>query len=271
RWRYSLTGFTITELLVAIGLLAAVLAASTSIFHYSIEAQRTAMATAEIMRTLRAVTDQLNYDFAGILDANQAPIIMEFSGGSDDANKADSIVFFAVGDFQTMDGTIRGNTARIYYGQSSKPDPNSMDTKIRAEKILARKQVILAPAETGSTNENEYEPNSLSELMNIYISDVDAAADKWLERPDISEPNEDNIPMYFAKGVDNFAVEFCGKTDVNSVSGAIDWRPPDNQRRHFGLGREPYPDLIKFTFTLYDSKGILKTGRRFEHIVYIGN
>ncbi len=256
-------GFTITELLVAIGLLAAVLAASTSIFHYSIEAQRTAMATAEIMRTLRAITDQLNYDFAGIR-TDDAPIIMQFRGNSTDANKADSIVFFTVGDFQTMDGEIRGNTARIYYGQAGlPPDTNIVDPN----KILARKQVILAPAEIGSSN--EYEPNSLSELMNIYISDVNTATDKWLKRPDINYRDSNDIAMYFAKGVDNFTIEFCGKSNI--LGGDIDWQPPDNTRRRFGLsGVDPYPALIKFTFTLYDSKGILKTGRRFEHIVYIG-
>ena len=56
-------GFTISELLVAVGLLAAVLAVSGIIFNYSIEAQRTASATAKIMRTLRAITDQLNINF----------------------------------------------------------------------------------------------------------------------------------------------------------------------------------------------------------------
>lgn len=33
-----------------------------------------------------------------------------------------------------------------------------------------------------------------------------------------------------------------------------------------GLGR-----ALKFTFTLYDSKGVIKQGRKFTHIVYIGN
>jgi len=32
-----------------------------------------------------------------------------------------------------------------------------------------------------------------------------------------------------------------------------------------------YPKVLKFTFTLYDSKGILENGRRFTHIVYVGN
>ena len=34
--------------------------------------------------------------------------------------------------------------------------------------------------------------------------------------------------------------------------------------------RSFYPPALKFTFTLYDSKGILKGGRTFTHIVYIG-
>ncbi len=41
-------------------------------------------------------------------------------------------------------------------------------------------------------------------------------------------------------------------------------------RAHFdaipGLGR-----ALKFTFTLFDSKGILPQGRTFTHIVYLGN
>jgi hypothetical protein len=33
-----------------------------------------------------------------------------------------------------------------------------------------------------------------------------------------------------------------------------------------GLGR-----ALKFTFTLYDSKGILQNGRTFTHIVFLDN
>ena len=30
-----------------------------------------------------------------------------------------------------------------------------------------------------------------------------------------------------------------------------------------------YPDALKFTFKLYDSKGMIKEGRTFTHIVYL--
>jgi hypothetical protein len=33
-----------------------------------------------------------------------------------------------------------------------------------------------------------------------------------------------------------------------------------------GLGR-----ALKFTFTLYDSKGVIKNGKTFTHIVYLGD
>ena len=262
-----------SELLVAVGLLAAVLAASGIVFHYSMDAQRTAGATAEIMRTLRAITDQLNADFAGI--QKNAPMIMKFEGANN--LRLDSVVFFAVGDFQTTNlypnDSVRGNVARIYYGEANAPDPNSENPLIRRNKILARKQVILAPFRTD--NSNEFEPNSLIQEMEEYLNSPDVVGDRWLRRPDEIDPNDSNdIPMYFAKGVDNFSIMV--DADVNSTSHSIDWWPkandmPADMNDYYSLKPSRYPDLIKFTFTLYDSKGIIKNGRRFEHIVYIGN
>jgi hypothetical protein len=268
--------FTITELLVAVGLLAAVLAASTMVFNYAIEAQRTAMATAEIMRTMRAITDQLNMDFAG-LRISDAPMIMEFHGNLNDANKADAIVFFAAGDFQDSNGTMRGNVARIYYGQAGMRTPNVIDPNM----ILLRKQVILEPNQTISTN--EYEPNSLSQLINRYLaSDPNTTAGNiangWIARPvNVNSTNAGSISMYLAKGVNNFSIMYCPGINKINPNGTINWQIPSNgQKRYFGLLLrysyyfKEYPDMIKFTFTLYDSKKILKTGRTFEHIVYIG-
>jgi hypothetical protein len=264
--------FTITELLVAVGLLAAVLSASTMVFHYSIEAQRTAMATAEIMRTLRAITDQLNMDFAG-LRTSDAPMVVKFKGNPADSNMADSLVFFAAGDFQDSDGVVHGNIARIYYGQAGlRPDMNNVDPN----RILARKQVILEPNQTVSTN--EFEPNSLSQQVNRYlaigpntISNTDVA--NWIVRPGIDPTNAGSISMYLAKGVNDFSIMYSSGV----LGGKIDWQRPVNDKRFFGFYNHPtytyfkqYPTLIKFTFTLYDSKKILKTGRTFEYIVYVG-
>ena len=270
--------FTITELLVAVGLLAAVLAASTMIFHYAIEAQRTAMATAEIMRTMRAITDQLNMDFAS-LRTSDAPMIMEFHGDPNDANKADSVVFFAAGDFQTSDGKVTSPVARIYYGQSgfvpnSCPNPYShkltndiKDPCDLRNNILARKQVLIAPSLTVLSPTGEYDINDISKQVKDYNA-VPAVGNAWISRPSVNSNDANYIPMYLAKGVDNFSIMYS-----SGISGGkITWLPATNtnNRLYFGLSGTAYPALIKFTFTLYDSKKILKTGRTFEYIVYIG-
>jgi hypothetical protein len=272
--------FTITELIVAVGLLAAVLAASTMIFHYAIEAQRTAMATAEIMRTMRAITDQLNMDFAG-LRISDAPMIIKFHGNPKDANEADSIVFFAAGDFQDSNGIVRGNIARIYYGQAGiRPDMNNVDLN----KILVRKQVILEPSlPSPAPDPNVYDTNSLSRMVNKYLAgdpnlpNSYIADTKWIVRPDVNSTNAGSIAMYLAKDVNDFSIMYS----YGSSGGYINWQRPVNEKRFFGFLNysaspfnypfKQYPEMIKFTFTLYDSKKILKTGRRFEHIVYIGN
>ena len=172
--RKLVRGFTITELLVAIGLLAAVLAASGIVFNYSMDAQRTAGATAEIMRTLRAITDQLNADFMSM--CHDMPFGIEFvkaKTGPDEV-RVDNIVFFATESFQTTNQynnneTARGNVARIYYGQSGTPEPNSLTN--RRNKVLVRKQVILTSDSSlpAPNDANEYQLAFPAEQLREFI------------------------------------------------------------------------------------------------------
>jgi len=151
-------GFTIVEMLVAIGLLTALLAGSAVIFSVSVQAQRTAKATSEIARRLRAITDQLNADFAGL--QKDAPLAIWFEYDSTTGNRHDQILFFADGDFQTTKqykstndtiiGTISGNVARVYYGQADEIDYASRTNTDKAVvngyevfKTLARRQHVL--------------------------------------------------------------------------------------------------------------------------------
>ena len=141
-------GFTLIELVVAVALLAIVFLFAGTIFKVSINAYRTAVANAEIMQKLRAITDQLNADLKGI--CTDAPLLFWFE--LDDPNRYDQIMFFADGDFQSTqlydygnspvvpsvppitgpEHPVIGNVARIHYGQAQ-PDPN----------LLARRQHIL--------------------------------------------------------------------------------------------------------------------------------
>ena len=58
-----------------------------------------------------------------------------------------------------------------------------------------------------------------------------------------------------------------------SVEGCW-WYPIGDDNVKYKLGEsfpsDFYPKAIKFTFRLYDSKGVIKNGREFTHIVYLG-
>ena len=64
--RYDNKAFTILELLVAMGLLVAMLAISGMVFKMAVDAHRRAEATGEVTRRLRAIVNQLDADFRGL-------------------------------------------------------------------------------------------------------------------------------------------------------------------------------------------------------------
>ena len=242
--------FTITELLVAVALMAVVITISGVIFNYSIDAQRKAMATSEIMRNFRVITDQLNADFAGL--QKDVPILCKPEDVND--TYADSIVFFSAGSFQTTNTystePIRGNIARIYYGQaaehadSNTPKPLDEDKKNRQRKVLARKQIILSPDANSSTN--EYESYSYFEQLKDYDTRPVTTKNEWLNRPQIDPNDKDEIVMFMARGVDNFKIEIDeGDNGNNGIdpNGSIAWWSPANSEDH------DY-SLVKFSFTI---------------------
>jgi len=150
-------GFTITELLVAVGILAIIMSFASVIFRVSIDSHRMAMANAEIMQKLRAITDQLNADFKNLRKDAEIYVVWAALPRPDadpcDPNsyeRFDRIMFFADGDFQSYGANprvIRGNMARICYIPASKPnpggDPITAENQKRHERILARTQHIL--------------------------------------------------------------------------------------------------------------------------------
>jgi len=242
--------FTLIELVTAIAILAIVVSFAGVIFNMSIESYRTSMANAEIMQKLRAITDQLNADFKGLIRHTKGNKVAFDPNGS-----SDCIAFFANGDLQSTgqygdsSKTVAGNVAAIFYGQI---DPNSYG-KIPEpkEKILARRQTILTAdadpsliADAGLLG--EYYLRSLSEL----VADPCFSAEDLIVRP-VSDPK---FVTYMAKGVDSFTIQY--------------W---DADGRAWSRAQQKFvTDAFKFTFTLYDSKGIVKAGRTFTHIVYFG-
>ena len=158
-------GFTIVELLVAIGILVALLTASGVIFSMAVDAQRAASATGEITEKLQAIREQLDSDFGGLLKDEALaiwfevnPVDEEGDGVIDRYERFDQILCFATGDFQTVrqynDGavvdTVWGDTARVYYGHADKIDYTNRTAADKALvqrypefKTLARREHVL--------------------------------------------------------------------------------------------------------------------------------
>lgn len=345
--------FTLIELMVAIAILAMVLSFAGVIFKVGIDTHRMAMANAEIMQKLRAITDQLNADFKGlrkdgeifvtwVAEPNQ-PALGDYDYDLDGFMRFDRITFFAIGDFQSYGASpnvIRGNTARICYMLAKNPI-----TKIPAkgqkaeERVLARTQHILA-ADLSAIDPNGFNDNQqwfawynlleydtiimeawknmhqkikedmLSVITDVKVGSPGVVPDEsvWGAQVDPAEPS--SIHMLLCEGVGEFKIQgwYYGRwvpevdpdgdgdtsdsefflADPDAVPGVLYPYPPYGkvslngpafQGRFFqnilnerdfnqipGLGR-----ALKFTFTLYDSRGIIKKGRVFTHIVYLDN
>lgn len=266
---------------MAIGILAMVSSFAGVIFKVSIDSQRTGLANAKIMRKLRAITDQLNSDFKGI--RRDAPMAIQFR--RDGGTRRDSIAFFANGDFQSVrqywyeksDGnpalrTVVGNVASIYYGQASGPtDPN----------ILARKQKILT-SDTSLMNEpllsdaDEFLIDSLA-VWRVGLDDV--SFPDWVASLFVDPHSEAGLPLYMTEDVADFMIQVWDPLsatlwfphDVDGIFGFFYNIPGGLVIDDWSDESASWPRALKFTFTLYDSKGIIKDGRTFTHIVYLGD
>ncbi|MFC1739049.1 type II secretion system protein J [Planctomycetota bacterium] len=147
-------GFTLIELAVAVGLLALMISFGGVVIKISIETHRRAVAYAEILQKFRAITHQINNDLKDI--RKDAPLLIWFRldeyaedrdtgqmRSLDPNERFDQMMFFTTGDFHSTrlynmhptalpavpsscipsgnpvdEQSIRGNAARIYYGQA---------------------------------------------------------------------------------------------------------------------------------------------------------
>ncbi len=164
------------EMVVALGILALVMSFAGVIFRVSIDSHRLALANAEILQKLRALTEQLDADFRGLRKDGEVMVFWRagraknYGGSNRNAEEAferfDRIMFFAAGDFQTY-GTynnpaepIRGSMAWICYTLANKPaavgasDANRPQNQRPETRTLARVEHILVPP-TAITNSGD--------------------------------------------------------------------------------------------------------------------
>lgn len=168
RSRRFAPGFTLVELMVSVGILLIMLTMVGTIFSMASKASGQATAHNEIMGNFRALKSQLESDLRGLHKDSivafwhQITPITDPATGETKNVRTDRMVFFAMGDFQTIeqlwdyrqhrpadlaanqtDGvrTIRASAARIFYGQ----ELNSYNQSPASNVILARRSKLLVP------------------------------------------------------------------------------------------------------------------------------
>ena len=303
-------GFTITELMVAVAILAITMAGVSTIFKISITAYRTSSATAEVMRNLRAITDQLDADFKSIrkngyllLRSTKTPgvYLWPWEAQKDPIDPydlrhydihRDNMFYFSTGDFQTItDPYLRSNIALVYIGPYSRAlDPNGIPP-YASEWVLLRSAILLCPYGPWPPPgpDPEYQQVSFAELKAIPNF---ASVIQPLLAAGYSVNDSTQIWRYFSSGVGNIEIEW---NDGTKAGNSLVWFGLDRPKRDDDTAyadaitenvnvidevytaqwtpanQQYWPNALKFTFTLYDSKGVLGKGMTFTHIVYIEN
>jgi len=239
--------FTIIELLVAIGILVVVLSFASVIFRVSIDSQRTAMANAEIMQKLQAITDQLNADFRGLNKDGEIFVIWRAEpildpdyedNDLDGYERFDCIMFFADGDFQSYNTyvyqgptpkVLRGNTARICYSLARKGNLRAGSQK-RNERVLARTQHILTddPYLSDLFNPDGFADAQWQQWNNVYEYDK-ISLEEWKFMPFRDKVDTlsviGDVRVTYAGDVDavdeNFWGTFVDPADPNSIHNLL--------------------------------------------------
>jgi type II secretory pathway pseudopilin PulG len=337
--------FTLIELIVAVTLLVLAITFSSMIFKVSIGTRRTAAANDEIMQKVRAITDQLTRDFTGL--RKDAPLLIQFEqlNPTSPQFRFDQIMFFATGDFQSIqlyDGSpkmpassgdpVRGNAARIYYGhgdflgifdsyqntgyftrrqhiltadadiydwpKSGLVDFNSVDPvflfypsddflehdrmSLAQWKVVDQAQYDLQVIPVCFNNRTKIDltnPQGLT-LHNLMCENVTSFAIQWAYWDDATGQYlwfPDDLPYgtgtYLHYNAMNAGFPFGVRFNITSDSPVVPWFNIAGVKLQTGLpvADNFYPDALRFTFTLRDSKGVIETPRTFSHIVYIGD
>jgi type II secretory pathway pseudopilin PulG len=93
---------------------------------------------------------------------------------------------------------------------------------------------------------------------------------RWFPSDDPDGNKDYTDSQLSANGAPPFS-KFGVHFNLDKGTGIGDWHDVD-RLKYRGGNTFPsgfYPDALKFTFTVYDSKGILKNGRKFTHVVYL--
>jgi prepilin-type N-terminal cleavage/methylation domain-containing protein len=297
--KYERRGFTLIELVVAIGVMAMVVVFAGVVFKTSIASYRVATAQAEIMQKFRAITDLLNNDFQGlrkdgylILYSTTVNRLEYASATSTDNFRSDRLYFFSTGDFQSWyNSGVRSNIARIYLGHDWTSLDVSQNIPVNRWRLAQDVNLLTFGMSGGDYNDVNFA------WCQVHPADINSNANAmFLNPPDINMTyNSNSLRRLLCENAGQLQIEWTDGT-INAGNGAIVWFGLNNPKGiGFDYAAGPYyeaiwqpttsadlwPKAIKFTFTLYDShydsqsvfrsQGLFKNGQTFTHIVYLGD
>ncbi len=320
-------GFTLLELVIAIGILGVMLAFGGVIFNVSIDAYRTGGAQNEIMQKLRAITGQLETDL-GQLQKDGYLILQTkyYRFEPADKDKPDSYFhkaqayFFSTGDFQSWFSNHRSNIARIYFGHDFRSlsadistadnwrivhDIILLDPNTAALPIADCAVISYAHCKNNLNNLEDWQyvlnnsvvidtqSGSATNLHSLMAQNVGSVNIQWTDGTTYVDPDKYVNPHSYSS-----LAWFGAGTTVGVLTRGLGWSEviegdpnyaaietvSEPAIYNFGDGtvyeqayqvgwqpniRIQWPKALKFTFTIYDSKGIIEHGKTFTHIIYL--
>jgi len=293
--------FTLIELVVAVAILALIASFAGAVFKVSIGSHRTGLANAEIMQKLRAITDQLERDFRSLQTNGYLVLRSEVLSGrefdepqlAETDFRADRIYYFCTGDFQSwFDSNLRSNIARVYFGHDwfslTAPPADiiqSWCSLLRDIELLTAQPVPRSLADCNNVSFAQRKADT-----QFTLDDANGLLSRSLPLDVQNDPN--SVRRLLCQNVGALRIEWTDGTRTpggelvwwglaNPIGGQVATaineqvltnRDPEEYRVEWNPSNQAYwPRAIRFTFTLYDSRGIIEDGRTFTHIVYLGD
>ena len=257
RFRSSPGGFTLVEMLVAVAMGAALVAAAATVFSLAGEAIGTSKANTEVSSQLRVLFSWLQRDFARIrLDG---PLVLypqeddlDDNGTVDADERIDQVCFLISGDIPSMRVSDRASLAIVLYG----PDVSVENPPLEEpyEWIFTRRGTLIMS--DSSVIAEDVEQSSFAQVMVDFFTSISSGvwSGIWVPawaKPDLSDlETTDDLHTYLTGNVVSFEIVRYYMASTGTESSAA---------RTFGPTDEK-PAWIEFEVVLRDSNNRMPDG-----------
>lgn len=225
--------------------------------------------------------------------------------------RVDKLYYFSTGDFQSRFAPYpRSNVARIFLSHDNSSLNDRPVCKWRLAHAVRLLTPGLTPTPPATSLPVDCDNISYAKCKNDLVANYEDPGPLFQSSIVITVNPADNIRSLMAENVGQMIIQWTDGTIVpgspfTNASGSLMWYglsvpnaatnamsiawsmpPSGNSVISEGGGVDPpyynaswgpndpeelWPKALKFTFTLYDSDGVIKGGRTFTHIVYIGD